>query len=52
MKKVPALTCPLPFFLIIMLEKSAGGKSKVNCVLILQLQELCIAELSSGKISQ
>lgn len=52
-KKVPARTCPLPFFLVILLDKSAvGGRgvSKLSFVLILQLEELCIAELSPGKV--
>lgn len=43
-KKVPALPCPLPFFLVIMLDTSKEGASK--------LKEFCIAELSSGKVSQ
>lgn len=51
-KNTPALTCSLPFFLVIRKYRGGEGNKKVNCVLILQLPELCIAKLTSGKVSQ
>lgn len=51
-KNIPALTCSLPFFLVIRKYRGEKGIKKINCVLILQLPELCIAKLTSGKVSQ